>query len=69
MKTSDIKYIKATDFRCTYYGENGRIKLIPTARSWAAWWLRHRLPCHVDGIRSYFRHVGRNLRQIEWQSR
>jgi len=66
---SKIEPLKATDLRATYYGEHGRIKLIPTARSWAAWWIRHTLPYHVESAGLYFRQVGRNLRQIDWQSR
>ena len=69
MKKQSVQHITAADLRVTYYDENGRIKLIPTAKSHAAWWMRHRLPYHVEGIVLYFRHVSRNLRQIEWQSR
>jgi hypothetical protein len=65
---SNIQHITAADLRVTYYGENGRIKLIKTARSHAAWWLRQRLPYHVEGVGLYLRHVGRNLRQIEWRN-
>jgi hypothetical protein len=61
-------YITAADLRCTYYGEDGRIKLIPTARSWTTWWLRHRLPYHVESAGLYFRQVGYKLRRIEWQN-
>ncbi len=65
---SNIPHITAADLRTTYYGENGRIKLVPTVQSHAAWWMRHRLPYHVEGVGLYLRHVGRNLRQIQWQN-
>jgi hypothetical protein len=39
--------ITTADLRTTYYGENGRIKLLKAARLHAAWWLRHRRPHHV----------------------
>ena len=68
MKTK-VQPITKHDLRVTYYGENGRIKLIKTARAHTIWWLRHRLPYHIEGVRLYFRHVAHNLRQIEWQSR
>ena len=67
MKTKSVKYITAADLRVTYYGENGRIKLIKTARSHTIWWMRHRLPYHAEGVLLYLRHVAYNLRQIEWQ--
>ncbi len=65
---SNIPHFTAADLRATYYGENGRIKLIKTAKSHVAWWMRHRLPYHVEGVGLYLRHVGRNLRQIQWQN-
>lgn len=68
MKKQTVQLITAADLRVTYYGENGRIKLIKTARSHVAWWLRHRLPYHIEGIGLYLRHVAYNLRQIEWQN-
>ncbi len=52
-----------------------------TLLSMAVWWMRYRLPYHIEGvvcyflpyhigrIVRYFRHVGRNLWQLEWQNR
>ncbi len=66
---SNIPHITAADLRTTYYGENGRIKLIKTARSHVVWWMRHRLPYHIEGVGLYLRQVAYNLRQIEWSNR
>ncbi len=40
-----------------------------TLLSMAVWWMRYRLPYHIESVVLYFCHVGRNLRQIEWQNR
>ncbi len=45
------------------------VDLRRTLQSMAVWWMRYRLPYLVESVVHYFCHVGRNLRQIEWQGR
>jgi hypothetical protein len=42
MKTK-VQQISKYDIRATYYGDNGRVKLLKTARAWAAFYFRKRV--------------------------